>query len=80
MMMLLERRDGPPGLEVWEFACGIGLVPGVISFSPSNTGHHGMANPRRAAFHGYVASLSLPETRSTYYSLLLKLLFANQGL
>ena len=44
----------------------------------ANRGHLGLANPRKTAFNPPVASPSLPGTRSTYYSTLRELLFANQ--
>ena len=47
-------------------------------FSTPSRGHHELANPRRTAFHGTIASPLLPDTYSTYYSLLLELLSANQ--
>ena len=73
---------GKLGMAPYDGNCmsrGIGLVPGVLSFSNPNRGHHEFTNSHRTAFHRTVASPSLPETRSTYYLLLLELLSANQG-
>ena len=47
--------------------------------SPPNRVRHGWTNPRRTIFHRTNASSSLPETRSTYYLLLLDLSFASPG-
>ena len=58
--------DGTQEWEVWGIACGIGFVQGVLSFSTPNRRHHRLANPHRPAFHGTIASPSLPETCSTY--------------
>ena len=54
-------------------------LPGIFSLSPSNRGHHGWTNPHKTVFHGTVALPSFPETHSTYYSLLLKLLLPARG-
>ena len=57
-------EDGTPGWEVRGIGFRIGLVPGILSFSPPNRVHHGLTNSCKTAFHGTVASPSLPETRS----------------
>ena len=65
---------------VWGIAYGIELVPGVLSFStPPNRSDHGLTNPHRTAFHGTATSPLLPETHSTYYSLLFELLLPARG-
>ena len=81
---LADDAMDTPGTAPQDGRCGELRAPGLDlcqESSPSSPqkGDHGLANPRRTAFHGTVASFSLPETRSTCYSLLLELLFASQG-
>ena len=53
------RTAPQSGPEMWEIAFpGIGLVPGVLSPSPPNWGHHGLTNPHRTAFYGPTARCS----------------------
>ena len=69
--MGMPAGDGTPAWEMWELCAGLDSCQ--ESSPPLHSrGHHGLTNPLTTAFHGTNASPSLPKTRSTYYSLLLK--------